>query len=340
MNFFPRLNKYGNQKTMSKTPILLVLVGLAAIAAAIGLNELSLRDEIAEDKATEAAKTAPEPPQTPTEQTTATDPGIPSFDVVRVNPDGDAVIAGRALPGSTVHIMDDGKVIGTVIADKQGEWVFIPETPLAPGPHRLTLKAILKDGSERLSEDDVVIVVPESQSKALVLKLSKSGDGPTEVVQKPGNEDPATFPLTIETLDYDENGNLIVGGRAPKGATVQLYLDGNFINRTESSPQGRWVSKPEDPIPPGLYTLRADQVDGSGKVLARVEYPFSRTEDLKAMAEGTYVLVQPGNSLWRIARRLYGSGFGYTQIFQANKDRIRDPDLIYPGQVFEIPKVN
>jgi len=50
--------------------------------------------------------------------------------------------------------------------------------------------------------------------------------------------------------------------------------------------------------------------------------------------------VQPGNSLWRIARRLYGTGFGYTQIFEANKNRIADPDLIYPGQVFEVPNVN
>ena len=93
-------------------------------------------------------------------------------------------------------------------------------------------------------------------------------------------------------------------------------------------------------IPPGLYTLRADQVGDGGMVIARVEYPFSRSEDLKAMAEGTYVLVQPGNSLWRIARRVYGSGFSYTQIFEANKGRIVDPNMIYPGQVFEIPNVN
>ncbi|MFB0952675.1 MAG: LysM peptidoglycan-binding domain-containing protein, partial [Rhodospirillales bacterium] len=62
--------------------------------------------------------------------------------------------------------------------------------------------------------------------------------------------------------------------------------------------------------------------------------------DLQKMTEGTYVLVQPGNSLWRIARRVYGSGFSYSQIFEANKDRIGDPDMIFPGQVFEVPAVN
>jgi nucleoid-associated protein YgaU len=50
-----------------------------------------------------------------------------------------------------------------------------------------------------------------------------------------------------------------------------------------------------------------------------------------------YVIVQPGNSLWRIARRLFGSGTEYVQIYGANKTLIRDPDLIYPGQVFEVP---
>ena len=50
-----------------------------------------------------------------------------------------------------------------------------------------------------------------------------------------------------------------------------------------------------------------------------------------------YVVVQPGNSLWRIARRLSGRGLDYVHIYGANQTQIRDPDLIYPGQVFEIP---
>ena len=48
-------------------------------------------------------------------------------------------------------------------------------------------------------------------------------------------------------------------------------------------------------------------------------------------------IVQPGNSLWRIARRSYGAGLRYTVIYEANRSQIRRPDLIYPGQVFTIP---
>jgi len=335
---------------MSKTPILLVLLGLAAIAAAIGLNEFAWRDEISGDTKEAAAKTDAKPAESVAAQHPETLSALsPSFDVIRVNPEGDTVIAGKAPAGSGVQILDGDKVIGSVKADEHGEWVFVPETPLDTGTRTLSLRAVLDNGNVIASAEDVVIAVPERAAgsdasvpqNALVLKFPKTGNTPTKIVQTPsGPVDRTQFPLTIDTLDYDAKGHVIVGGGAPKGATVQLYLDGQLIKRTTAGDNGQWIARPDELIPPGLYTLRADQIGDAGKVIARVEYPFSRAEDIKAMAEGTYVLVQPGNSLWRIARRVYGSGFSYTQIFEANKGRIIDPDLIYPGQVFEIPTVN
>jgi len=334
---------------MSKTPILLVLLGLAAIAAAIGLNEFDWRDEVADDAKTQSTEAAPKPAETEAQKHPETLSALsPSFDVVRVNPEGDTVIAGKAPADSEVQILDGDTVIGTVKADEHGEWVFVPDTPLDPGSRTLSLRAVMENGSVLASAEDVVIAVPDraageapKQQNALVLKFPKTANAPTKIVQNPsGPVDRTQFPLTIDTLDYDAKGHVIVGGGAPKGATVQLYLDGELIKRTIAGDDGQWVARPDKLIPPGLYTLRADQIGDAGKVIARVEYPFSRAEDIKAMAEGTYVLVQPGNSLWRIARRVYGSGFSYTQIFEANKGRIIDPDLIYPGQVFEVPNVN
>ena len=51
------------------------------------------------------------------------------------------------------------------------------------------------------------------------------------------------------------------------------------------------------------------------------------------------MVIQPGNNLWRISRVLYGKGDKYTVLYQANKDQIRNPDLIYPGQIFKTPDV-
>src|SRR5262249_55436187 len=62
------------------------------------------------------------------------------------------------------------------------------------------------------------------------------------------------------------------------------------------------------------------------------------TQSGEAMAEKKgRVIIQPGNNLWRLSRVIYGKGISYTVIYEANKDQIRDPDLIYPGQIFATP---
>jgi LysM repeat protein len=108
----------------------------------------------------------------------------------------------------------------------------------------------------------------------------------------------------------------------------------------EAVSSGSWdhVWDPQDPTP-GDYTLRLDQVGESGKPDSRLETPFTRVSHppVEGDVEVDYVIVQPGNSLWRIARRVLGEGMRYVHIYEANQRQIRDPDLIYPGQVFEIP---
>ncbi len=336
---------------MSKTPILLAIIGLVAVVAAIVLNEVALREEIAGPEAppTEAQSQPPVESSAVAPEGAEPAPSIPSFDVVRVSPEGDVVIAGRAPANSKVSILDGDTVIGEVTADERGEWVFVPTEPLGIGSRALSLRAVTPDGTEVASNEPVIMSVPERTAELgddparqpMVLKFPNDPDRPVQVLQRPdGDVDRRTYPITIDTLDYDTRGNVVIGGTAPAGGTVQVYLDNDLVGRVIADDKGGWTVRPESLIPPGQYRLRADHVDDNGKVLSRVEYPFSRTEDIKSMADGTYILVQPGNSLWRIARRLYGTGFGYTQIFEANKNRITDPDLIYPGQVFEVPNVN
>ncbi len=84
--------------------------------------------------------------------------------------------------------------------------------------------------------------------------------------------------------------------------------------------------------------MRVDEVTPDGKVAGRAEYAFARKppgED--GLSTGAIVVVE-GNSLWRIARRTYGQGTRYMLIVEANREQIKDPDLIYPGQVFELPR--
>jgi nucleoid-associated protein YgaU len=102
---------------------------------------------------------------------------------------------------------------------------------------------------------------------------------------------------------------------------------------------GRWEIGLGD-VDQGLYTLRIDAVDAEGRVESRLETPFQRDlpRPRPGAEPGSVVVVQPGTNLWTLARIHYGSGVLYTQIFTANRDLIRDPNLIYPGQIFALPE--
>ncbi len=145
--------------------------------------------------------------------------------------------------------------------------------------------------------------------------------------------------LVLDSVDYDATGNVVIGGRAEPGSILQVYLDNRLVGTTLAERTGRWNVRPERSVGEGLHTLRVDQVRQTGEVMERVESPFSRAEPVTALPGQTVVIVQPGNSLWRIARRSYGDGLRYSVLYQANRSQIADPDLIYPGQVFVVPKI-
>lgn len=326
-------------------------------------------------------------------------PIAPQFDVVRVMPGGDAVIAGRAAPGAVVTVLDGNRLLGEVTADRRGEWVLLPSGPLSPGSRELSLTA--RSGAESVpAERVVVLVVPEAKRDiagrptgqsgetlagetlagetqaggALAVAVPREGPGGSTVLQAPAPKaDPSRAepprvesvkaepvapggasttrglpplpPLppggvSVETMDYDSAGRVAMGGRAQPGSAVQLYLDNTLVGRAATDPNGHWRLSPERSIDPGVYALRADQVATTGKVTARVELPVQVSEMPKDLPDGLSLVVQPGNSLWRIARRTYGDGLRYTTIYEANRGQIRDPDLIYPGQIFSLPAAN
>ena len=271
----------------------------------------------------------------------------PSFDVVRINLSCRAVAAGRAEPGATVTLLLSGKVIATTQADHRGEWVIVVDQPLPPGAKELTLIAEVAGAPPIAAEQAVVLVVPdcvapvEERGDAIAVLTPKAGPktGGSKVLQAPprqagisGDRD-----LSVGAVDYDESGNVAISGQSKPGSRVQAYVDNEPVGGTETSDQGSWRIVPEKPVEPGVHELRIDQVDETGKVLARIELPFSRAAPGELELTADRVIVQPGNSLWRIARRTYGQGVLYTVIYQANGSQIRDPDLIYPGQIFVLP---
>ena len=303
----------------------------------------------AEPSLAETQPAGDEGPSPPPPDTAVTPP---TFDVVRIGPEGHAVIAGRAAPGARVTVTEGETVIGEVTADKRGEWVLTPEAPIEPGTREFGLAARAGEAEPVESESVVVLAVPErapapgtGETGTLAVLLPREG-GVSRVLQEPagGVGLKGAGELSLDTVDYDQAGNLALGGRGAQGAKVMVYLNDRFIGGAEVDAQGRWRVEPEAPVAPGLHTLRVDQVGAAGTVVARIETSFSRASFRLPGAGDDLVIVQPGNSLWRIARRTYGGGIKggmrYVLIYEANRDQIRDPDLIYPGQIFVLPTVN
>lgn len=152
--------------------------------------------------------------------------------------------------------------------------------------------------------------------------------------------------VALDAITYEPSGEVLLAGRAAIDSIVRIYIDNAAVIEAPVTPEGGW-STDLPQVVAGVYTLRIDEVNAGGEVASRIETPFKLEEPSAiaasmsdATASGTGVavrVVQPGNTLWAIARDRYGEGILYVAVFEANRDRIRDPDLIYPGQVFTLP---
>ncbi|MHA6323766.1 LysM peptidoglycan-binding domain-containing protein [Roseivivax sp. CAU 1753] len=189
-----------------------------------------------------------------------------------------------------------------------------------------------------------IVLPPAPQDLAPAVVLT-SGPAGLEVIQ-PATE-VATLPdgefVALDAISYDDSGDVSLTGRASPNGTLRVYLDNDEVVLTDVGDSGRWQTGLPG-VAAGTYTLRLDRIDAGGRVIARIESPFRREsrETLDAANTGNAapvfaVTVQPGNTLWGISRDRYGEGPLYVKVFEANKGQIRNPDLIYPGQVFTLP---
>ena len=169
----------------------------------------------------------------------------------------------------------------------------------------------------------------------LIVEQSRGG-GHSRVLQGP-NAAPGMAALSVDAVDYDAMGKFAVSGKADAGSTVQLYLDNALVGKAEAIEAGQWNLEPTARMSSGGHSLRADQLGANNNVLARIEMPFTLDPAQAKLKPGDVTIIK-GNSLWRIARRVYGLGTQYTVIFDANREHIKNPDLIHPGQVFNLPR--
>jgi nucleoid-associated protein YgaU len=232
-----------------------------------------------------------------------------------------------------VEVLSNGRVVASVEADGRGEFVSILFETMAGGAQELELAMRTLEGRLARSRAPVIVVrPPEEISTPIVAKPSDDG---VELLQAPPQLKDQK--ISLDTVSYGEAGSVVLTGRAGVNAALRLYLDDGSVAEARADQDGSWRVELNEEVEPGVYTLRVDEVDETGRVTNRIESPFERENlDNIQLADGQ-VVVQPGNSLWRIARHAYGEGVQYTDIYDANRSKIRDPDLIFPGQIFDVP---
>lgn len=339
----------GDDTADSETPAATGADTAGAVNAMPGVNQTATAPAPAIDASTNVVANTAAAPEA------GSMAGTPSFDVVRINPNGDAVIAGRAAPGVKVTLLDDGKPIGEAKADDRGDWVLLPNSAITPGEHKFTLQVEQPGAAPLQSERMVIVVVPApakdiagnavtAPAGALALSVPQTGDGPSQILNMPSSGSPEDVPVgvadvpTLDVIDFDPDGRMTLAGRAPANSKIALYLDDKLLGSAEVNAEGRWDFVPAEKLSVGRHELRVDQVDEAGKVIARIAQPIEQPDFAALTPDSAQVVVQPGNSLWRLARRTYGSGLRFSVIYEANRERVRDPDLIYPGQVLVLPK--
>ncbi|MEM1298364.1 MAG: LysM peptidoglycan-binding domain-containing protein [Pseudomonadota bacterium] len=428
----------------------------------------------------EEAEQSTEAEQNPQEDATATT--LPRFDLVRVDADGQTIIAGKAAPGEKVEVLLDGKVIATAEADAAGAFVSVLTTPLSGEAQQLQLRTLAKGepaapqpasgtGTEQVAaageettnaasgaatdtdRDEPASDRPETAQETARETTQQAGSQPeaeqpaAEVAQQeaeqaqpeeatqeeatqevaasetaPSVETPAaqvlpqttadastpsqqsdntvvaraepqaatstgqqqeiaeaepsyalsapviilpsTTPdaapalvqplqdkvallqpqgtatsVTLDAINYSELGAVELNGRGAPGNSVRIYGNGDRLGDTGIEDNGRWAWALARERALGIRLFRFDELDTSGLVASRIETPFTYEALSPKVVRQREVVIQRGDYLWSIAEQYYGEGIRYSLIYGANTELIRDPDLIYPGQVFSVPEL-
>jgi hypothetical protein len=197
----------------------------------------------------------------------------------------------------------------------------------------------------------VAETAPQPEPSPVAMVILKADAEGVEIIQPATPVAPELLgKVSLDIISYSDEGDVQLAGRAGPDSLVRVYLDNSPVADIQAAGDGSWKGQLSD-IDPGIYTLRLDELDAGGKVLSRLETPFKREspealqppaapEDSPAQVTPAIraVTVQKGDTLWAISRERYGDGLLYVRVFEANQEAIRDPDLIYPGQIFSIPE--
>ena len=274
------------------------------------------------------------------------------LEVIRVRPDGSLVIAGKGLPNSKVEIISGSKVIAATTSDKIGDFVAVPEKQLESGEYFLSFRQTTNDKKVIIANKSVAINVTGAKNDIpIVAIIDSEGKLGAKVIQAPGLDDNKEISkqekniiedqrdpyIAILAITHDTKvGQLVLSGRAHNGVQINAGFTGKETSSTKII-NDEWSLSIPGKLIAGKQKVFAVLLGKDGKVLSENSIIISGKIIQNANGK-TFVVVQKGDALWNIAYQRLGVGNRYIDIVKLNKNKIINPDLIYPKQLFIIPK--
>ena len=254
----------------------------------------------------------------------------PSFDIVRIAPDGSIVVAGRWAANKNVSVMINNKIVATERTDKNGEFVYAPKKVLDAGNYTLSL--IGADTNTKSANKVFLYVSEQGYENSISLLMTPRGSAILQAPSIINGED-----LTVSKIDYMDSGRIVVSGDAMPRLRVSLWLDDTYLGFARVSDWRHYgLGADTGKLEPGRkYSLDVRMHDGNGRVVANIKHTFTMPKSTGN--DDTYYTVRRGDCLWIIARNFMRRGTLFTII--ANRNGIENPDLIFPKQKLQIPVI-
>ena len=274
------------------------------------------------------------------------------LEVVRVRPDGSLVVAGKGLPNSKIEIISNAEVIAITTSDKIGDFVAVPQKQLKSGEYFLSFRQTTEDNNVVMANKSIAInVTGKKDDVPIVAIVDSQGKLGAKVIQAPGLEKQEqsikiTKQINSKTIEepqikilaitHDSKvGQLVLSGIAYNGVQVNAGFTGKETSSTKII-NDEWTLSIPGKLIAGKQKVFAVLLGKNGKVLSENSIIISGKSVENANGK-TLIIVQKGDALWNIAYQRLGLGNRYIDIVELNKDKIKNPDLIYPKQLFIIP---
>ena len=273
--------------------------------------------------------------------------------------EGDQVwIAGDAEPGTIVRLYQNNALLGEAETGDQGRWLY--EGTLADTTGEMTVRAdALGADANVFARAEVPFALPNREASDTV--SAPIADEAVSQSSQPSEADAresttsadaveALDPVTraFETAAADPTSDGLVGIEAPDNQVPDAQTTDTQVTAVEapaapaSAPAVEAVEQNEVAMAAPNAETPAESAVAEPTVDTAAASP--RPDPLQPDVSGTIrvldtgrVIIRRGDNLWTLSRRVYGQGIRYTSIYDANEDQIRDPDLIFPGQVFDLP---